>query len=132
MQVVKVIVLVDLIEKKTLLKWLKKRINNWDFTRIMAFKRYGSKTDQNQSALLACIRMIPNISICDLSDTGSGCPDVMLGLSGRNILIEIKRPDCAPSRSKLNDKQEKWHGEWKGQVAVVRTLDDVLEVLGLT
>ena len=94
-------------------------------------KRWDARTDQNHSALLACIRMIPNVSICDLSGAGGGVPDVMLGLAGRNILIEIKRPDCAPSRSKLNDKQEEWHGEWKGQVAVVRTLDDVLEALGL-
>ena len=94
-------------------------------------KRYDAKTDQNHSALLKQIRKLPNVSVCDLSGAGGGVPDVMLGTKGANLLIEIKRPDVAPSASKLNDKQEEWHGEWRGQVAIVRTLDDVLAVLGL-
>ena len=94
-------------------------------------KRWDAATDQNHSALLKQIRMIPNISICDLSGAGGGVPDIMLGYQGRNVLIEIKRPDCAPSASKLNDKQVDWHSEWKGQCCVVRTLDHVLEVLGI-
>ncbi len=94
-------------------------------------KRWDAQTDKNHSSLLKLIRTIPKVTICDLSGTGGGCPDVMLGYMGQNILIEIKRPDVAPSASKLNDKQEEWHGKWTGQVAIVRTFDDVLGVLDI-
>jgi hypothetical protein len=94
-------------------------------------KRWDAKTDKNSSALLKSIRQIPNVSICDLSGAGGGVPDVMLGYQGANLLIEIKRPDVAPSQSKLNDLQVEWHDSWLGQVAVVRTLDDILEVMGI-
>ena len=97
----------------------------------MGFKRYGAKTDNNHSELLNLVREIPGVSVQDLGDVGEGCPDALLGYQGANLLIEIKRPDVAPSASKLNPLQVDWHYEWKGQVAVVRTLDDILAVLGI-
>ena len=94
-------------------------------------KRWDAKTDQNHTALLKQIRKIPNVSVCDLSGAGSGVPDVCLGFQGRNYFIEIKRPDVAPSASKLNDKQQEFFETWRGQAQVVRTLADVLAVLGV-
>ena len=94
-------------------------------------KRYDARTDQNHASLLKNIRTIPRVTVCDLGGTGSGCPDVMLGFMGCNYLLEIKRPDVVPSASKLNDMQVEWHDKWTGQVAIVRTFDDVLKVLGL-
>ena len=94
-------------------------------------KRFDSRTDKNHSALLKLIKTIPGVSIQDLGWASGGVPDTMLGFRGRNYLVEIKRPDTAPSKSKLNDAQVEWHETWRGQVAVCRTFSDVLKVLGI-
>ena len=85
--------------------------------------------DMNQKLLIAHCKRIPGVSVQLLSDVGKGVPDVLLGYRGRNLLIEIKRDDVSPSRSKLNARQERWHSEWNGQVAVVRNVADIWRVL---
>ena len=93
---------------------------------------YAKRTDKNQTELTNAIKHIPGLSICDLSGAGQGVPDIMFGYMGRNILCEIKREDVSPSRSKLNDRQVEWHDNWHGQVAVVRNVDDILDLLGIS
>ena len=55
-----------------------------------------------------------------------GGPDVILGYRGRNYLIEFKSEN-----GKLNEKQQKWHAEWKGQVTVCRSIENVLTLLNV-
>ena len=56
-------------------------------------------------------------------------PDALCGGSTRhgkrNFLIEFK----VPQTGKLNYDQIKFHHEWRGQIAVVRTVDDLLALL---
>jgi hypothetical protein len=33
-------------------------------------------------------------------------------------------------KGKLNEKEQKWHDEWLGQVAVVRSVEDALFLVG--
>ena len=56
--------------------------------------------------------------------TGKGVPDLLVGFRGQNFLMEVKMP-----KGKLNAKQVKWHGNWKGQVCVVRTPGEALSVI---
>jgi len=93
------------------------------------------RTDENQAEIVKTLRAIPGISVLDLSAVASGCPDISVGFMGRNYFLEIKR-EIVPGKvfasdSKLNPLQIKWHSAWKGQVCVVRTMDDVFQVLGL-
>ena len=101
----------------------------------MSAPRYGGRRDSNQSDLLAAINDIPGCVAVDLGAVGSGVSDLLIGFDGVNYLAEVKlepvKGKVFKSQSKLNDKQIEWHGLWPGQVAVVRTLDDVLKLLNL-
>ena len=89
------------------------------------------RTDANQAALVSHIRRIPGALVIDLSGVGKGCPDILVGWRGNNILIEIKDGDKPPSKRKLTKQQEYLHANWTGQIAVVSTLDELWEVMGL-
>lgn len=45
--------------------------------------------------------------------------------------MEVKDPKQPPSKRKLTPAQEDFRNGWKGQYAVVQTIDDALTVLGL-
>ena len=94
-------------------------------------QRWDARTDDNHTDVLAPLKDIPTLSVCDLRGAGGGVPDALIGYDAVNYLFEIKRNDVPPSQSKLNPRQVEWHDGWWGQVTVVRTTDEILEVLGL-
>jgi hypothetical protein len=49
-----------------------------------------------------------------------GCPDILVGYKGVNLLIEIKNDSMPPSARKLTPPQQKWHSSWSGQVCIVK------------
>jgi len=53
-------------------------------------------------------------------------PDILLGYKGKNVLLEIKR-----AKGKLNDQQQEFKDEWRGELCVVRSVDEALLVLGI-
>lgn len=87
--------------------------------------RRAARTDKNQSDIVKAFRKM-GCSVQDLSSIGSGCPDILVGISGINILCEIKNDE---TRGKLNAIQEKWHGEWRGQVLVVKSVDHAIRIV---
>ena len=91
--------------------------------------RTAAKVDRNHAEIVKTFRRM-GASVQDLSAVGKGCPDVLVGFRGVNVLVEIKRGDTAfPSESKLNKIQESWHAAWAGQVAIVRTLDQAASLV---
>lgn len=92
--------------------------------------RYAQKVDANQSRLVAQLRQVGATVEPRLAQVGSGCPDLLVGFRGKNYLFEVKDPDKVPSARKLTPKEVDWHKAWGGQVAVVETLEDCLDVLG--
>jgi len=86
------------------------------------------RTDLNQKELVRTLKQIPGVSVVDLSAVGQGCPDLLVGYKGKNFLFEIKN---TRTKGKLNERQEEWFSAWKGQVCVVRDIDDLLDVLWL-
>lgn len=64
-------------------------------------------------------------TVQDLHIVGRGCPDILVGFRGQTFVMEIKY-----GNGKLNDKEKAWHLNWEGQVAIVKTLDDALKVIG--
>lgn len=86
-----------------------------------------SKVDANQKEIVAALREI-GATVQHLHGVGSGCPDLLCGFAGQNILLEVKDGDKPPSARKLNKWQQKWHDEWNGQVAVVNSIDEALKV----
>jgi len=62
---------------------------------------------------------------------GRGCPDLVVGVAGVNYLIELKNPEVKPSARRLSRDEAAFHGAWRGQVAVVETLEEALALVGL-
>ena len=86
--------------------------------------------DENQKAIVNSLRQL-GISVAVCSQAGDGFPDLVVSYKGFNYLIEIKDGNKPPSKQKLTSKQRKFHSEWKGQIAVANSLDQVFKIIGL-
>jgi len=80
--------------------------------------RRAGKVDRNQPEIVERLRQA-GATVQILSAVGQGCPDLLVGIKGRNMLLEIKDGLLAPSDRKLTPDQLGWHTEWRGQVTVV-------------
>lgn len=90
--------------------------------------RRAAKKDVNHN-FLADVFMKAGCTVRDTSRLGDNFPDMIVGICGINVLIEVKRDDVPPSKSKLTDGQFKFFHEWKGWTAVVRTADEALMIV---
>jgi hypothetical protein len=95
--------------------------------------RRAAKVDTNQAAIVAAARAV-GCSAYSLAPLGRGCPDVVLGLlthHGRlvNLLLEIKDGTKSPSRRQLSPDEQAWHAAWRGQVAVVTSVEEALALI---
>jgi hypothetical protein len=91
----------------------------------------AKKVDLNQMEIVATLRKV-GATVQSLATVGNGCPDLLIGFQGINYLMEIKDGDKVPSAQKLTPDQVKWHIEWCGEVHIVRSVEDALEVLVLS
>jgi hypothetical protein len=87
--------------------------------------RVAAKIDSNQGAVVKAFRQI-GASVQVLSQVGKGCPDVLVGFRGVNVLVEIKDGGKVPSARKLTADQVKWHESWAGQVCVATDITDAI------
>jgi len=85
--------------------------------------RYG-RTDKNHTDIVDGLRAV-GASVQSLANVGYGVPDLLVGFRGRNYLMEVKT-----RRGKLRKSQVEWFDAWRGDVALVRTLDDALMIIG--
>ena len=92
--------------------------------------RRAAKTDANQSAIVDALRTV-GCSVLPLHAVGQGCPDILCGFQGRNVLIEIKDGAKPPSARKLTPDQVDFHALWRGQVTVVTSVREALEAVGI-
>ena len=79
----------------------------------------AARVDSNQSEVTKALRKI-GASVQLLHSVGKGCPDMLVGYKGVNILLEIKRDET----KKLTPDQVIWHHNWRGQVATVATAEE--------
>ena len=66
-----------------------------------------------------------------LHSVGKGCPDLLVGKSGINYLLELKDGAKTPSEQRLTPDQVVWHEQWGGSVAVVNCEEAALKAVGL-
>lgn len=90
--------------------------------------RRAAAVDANQSDIIDALRKA-GASVQPLHGVGMGCPDILVGFRGANLLMEIKDGDKVPSARKLTEWQEKWHILWEGQVAVVTSKEEALQAI---
>ncbi len=89
------------------------------------FSEVFTRVDGNQVCITNDLQML-SCSVQDLSMVGRGCPDIIVGFQNKNYLFEIKN-----IKGKLNQRQQHWHALWQGQVSVIRTLEDAIEIIGI-
>ncbi|WP_186425079.1 hypothetical protein [Cupriavidus metallidurans] len=90
--------------------------------------RRAAKVDANQTEIVAALRKI-GATVQPLHAVGQGCPDLLVGWRGMTSLLEVKDGKKPPSARKLTEDQEKWHAEWRGQVAVVETVEQAIAAI---
>ena len=92
---------------------------------IMTYKR----VDDNQSKIVKALRD-EGWTVTHLHAIGKGCPDLLVGVTRFNVkynfLLEVK--DGTKSW-KLTPDQVIWHYNWKGQVAVVTSPEQAVELI---
>lgn len=82
------------------------------------------KVDTNQTEIVKELRRL-GMEVEHLHMVGKGCPDIIVGWKGKNVLLEIKKDE----KAKLTPDQVLWHHSWKGQVAVVSNVIDAIKVV---
>ena len=88
----------------------------------------SKRIDLNQKSIVDGLRAC-GVSVQSLAALGKGVPDILCGHRGRNLVFEVKNPLQPPSKRKLTFAEEEWHDSWRGQVAVIETLEDALKIL---
>jgi hypothetical protein len=92
----------------------------------------AARVDRNQREIVAGLKKI-GASVLLLHTVGQGCPDVLVGFRGRNVLLEIKDGGKIASAQKLTDAQQLFVASWRGQHAVVNSVAAAVQVvLGVT
>jgi Holliday junction resolvase len=81
-------------------------------------KKHG-KIDGNQHEIVKFLRAC-GYSVVSCANMGAGFPDLIAGKHGVNYLIEVKN-----GRGKLTKQQVVWHDDWRGQVVVIRNLEEL-------
>lgn len=87
-----------------------------------------SRVDENQPALVAEFRRLG----CSVQHThfyGDGFPDIIVGVAGFNLLVEIKNGKKPPSARKKTAFQGWWHLTWQGQAVIVKDEEEVRQLV---
>lgn len=93
--------------------------------------RRAARVDENQAEIVAALRAA-GASVQVLSAVGQGCPDLLVGFGGENLLFEVKNKSLPPSRRRLTPDEAAWHASWEGVVVVVETVAEAVGVLGFS
>jgi Holliday junction resolvase len=87
------------------------------------------RTDANQAAIIRALRQA-GATVCSLAAVGSGCPDLLVGWCGSNILLEVKNP--AGRGMRFTPAELAFADAWRGRVYVVTDELQALEALTCT
>ncbi len=81
------------------------------------------KIDSNHTEIVDQL-FLCGCSVQSLATIGNGCPDILVGYKGYNFVFEIKT-----EKGKLNQRQKDWFHQWDGEVMVIRSIYDALEIM---
>ncbi len=85
--------------------------------------RLVAKRDANEPEIIAALLAV-GASVDQVSEKGQ--PDLDVGFRDVNYRIEVKNGKYA----KLSKGQQEWFDNWRGQKAVVWTVEEALRVIG--
>jgi hypothetical protein len=92
--------------------------------------RRAAKTDANHAEIRDGLRQIPGVTVKDTSNIGGGFPDLVVGLRGKTVLMELKDGAKVPSARKLTSAQRAFVDNWTGgTIFVVESLEQATAVV---
>lgn len=87
-------------------------------------RRYANRRDSNEKEIVDALEAIGAVVYrLDLP------VDLLVGYRSRNFLIEVKDGGKPPSRTKRTEQQRKFMSTWVGQVRVVKSVSEALDVV---
>lgn len=84
--------------------------------------RRAARKDANHADMVAAFERI-GCAVADLSTVGNGIPDLLVSKHGEACLCEIKM-----EKGNLRKSQSDFAKSWKGEIRVVRNVEDAQEV----
>lgn len=91
----------------------------------------ANKLDSNQPSIVRGLRAC-GFTVQPLNKIKDGCPDILVGAQRKNFLFEIKDPSRPPSARKLTEDEYLWHLHWKGQIHIITTVQEAVEIINDT
>lgn len=86
--------------------------------------RRAAKTDTNHAQIRDALRQV-GATVHDMASAGEGFPDLAVGFRKKTFLLEVKT-----ATGTLTPPQVKWHDEWRGHHAIVRSVNEALKEIG--
>lgn len=86
--------------------------------------RRAPRKDANHTEIVSALRGV-GADVVDLAAVGEGVPDILVAFRGVLYLLELKT-----AKGKLTPAEEAWHQAWRGPVAIVRSVDEALSIIG--
>ena len=93
----------------------------------MTYLRRAARVDANQVDIVGRLRLF-GCSVLIVSQL-KNCFDILVGYKGVNYAFEIKDGHKPPSQRKLTGGEKKFFSEWKGQVDVIESFEDAMDVM---
>lgn len=91
--------------------------------------RRRARKDDNHREIVEAFQKIGCL-VLDMSHAGGGWPDLIVNDHATLRMVEIKNPKTSYGRRGLNALQQKFAGDSAAQMAIVRTVDDVIALVG--
>jgi hypothetical protein len=102
----------------------------------VSLRRHAAHVDKNHKEIVDGLRAAGcSVEVVSKKDF----PDLLVGVSGLNLLMEVKRDAFTEEGKdgytrqrkggKLSKGQQEWHDAWRGQTCVVRNLAHALAVV---
>lgn len=98
------------------------------FTHPTTSMRLKAKKDLNHDELVGTFGQL-GCPVIDLTREGRGIPDLLVLCLGKVHLVEIKNPQTHYGRKGLSLTQQRVHEAFAGCIAVVRTSEDVYQLV---
>jgi hypothetical protein len=90
--------------------------------------RTRARVDANHASIAKALRGC-GMSVQSLASVGKGVPDLLIGFHGVNVLLEVKDGAKSRSQRKLTPAESVWASLWSGQVHMVTSAEQAIEVV---
>lgn len=94
--------------------------------------RQNARKDDNQDEIVKRAEAL-GASVWLTHQIGNGGPDIVIGVDNGdkhfNIMVEIKDGKKCPSQQRLTEAEVKFHRNWKGQICVINSVDQVTDLI---